>query len=225
MVGPGNTSRLPNKRLRRQGVGLTRSITHIFFDLGNILVGLHAGPKLRALAKNSGQDLTAFCEKIWSHERAHDYERGRHSCDEYFTLLAEDLDLSHAQPELREAFCDIFHPLPDRVAVARQLASRYPLGLISNTCASHIRHLESTCDFFPLFSPRIYSHEVGARKPHPDIYAKALAEAGAKAESSLFIDDLAENLETPSRLGWKTIHLPPKSDLAAALTKAGVPLP
>lgn len=224
MVGPGSTSRLPNKRLRRQGVGLSRSITHIFFDLGNILVGLHAGEKLRALAKQSGQDLTTFCEKIWSHERAHDYERGRHSCDEYFTLLAGDLDLSHAQPELREAFCDIFHPLPDRVAVARQLASRYPLGLISNTCASHIRHLESTYDFFPLFSPRIYSHEVGARKPHPAIYAKALAEAGAKAESSLFIDDLAENLETPSRLGWKTIHLPPKSDLAAALTKAGVPL-
>lgn len=203
---------------------MSRSITHIFFDLGNILVGLHAGEKLRALAKQSGQDLTTFCEKIWSHERAHDYERGRHSCDEYFTLLAGDLDLSHAQPELREAFCDIFHPLPDRVAVARQLASRYPLGLISNTCASHIRHLESTYDFFPLFSPRIYSHEVGARKPHPDIYAKALAESGAKAECSLFIDDLAENLETPSRLGWKTIHLPPKSDLAAALTKAGVPL-
>ncbi|MFM8653148.1 MAG: HAD-IA family hydrolase, partial [Verrucomicrobiota bacterium] len=126
---------------------------------------------------------------------------------------------------LREAFCDIFHPLPERVTVARQLAARYPLGLISNTCASHIRHLESTYDFFPLFSPRIYSHEVGTRKPHPDIYAKALAVAGTKAENSLFIDDLAENLETPSRLGWKTIHLPPKSDLAAALARAGVSLP
>jgi putative hydrolase of the HAD superfamily len=201
---------------------LSQSITHIFFDLGNILVGLHAGEKLRALAKQSGQDLTNFCEKIWSHERAHDYERGRHTCDEYFSLLAEDLDLAHAQPDLREAFCDIFHPLPGRVAVARRLAARYPLGLISNTCASHIRHLEASYDFFPLFSPRIYSHEVGARKPHPEIYEKALEAAGAKPESSLFIDDLAENLETPARLGWKTIHLPPKTDLAAALRTAGI---
>ena len=174
------------------------------------------------MAKQSGQDLTSFCEKIWSHERAHDYERGRHSCDEYFSLLAEELDLAHAEPELREAFCDIFHPLPDRVAVARALARHYRLGLISNTCASHIRHLESRYDFFPLFSPRIYSHEVGARKPHPDIYAKALALAEAKAETSLFIDDLAENLETPSRLGWKTIHLPPKSDLSLALSQIGI---
>jgi putative hydrolase of the HAD superfamily len=201
---------------------LSQSITHIFFDLGNILVGLHAGEKLRALAKQSGQDLTNFCEKIWSHERAHDYERGRHTCDEYFSLLAEDLDLAHAQPDLREAFCDIFHPLPGRVAVARRLAARYPLGLISNTCASHIRHLEASYDFFPLFSPRIYSHQVGARKPHPEIYEKALEAAGAKPESSLFIDDLAENLETPARLGWKTIHLPPKTDLAAALRTAGI---
>ena len=201
---------------------MSQPITHIFFDLGNILVGLHAGEKLKALARQSGQDLTAFCEKIWSHERAHDYERGRHSCDEYFALLAEDLDLAHAQPELREAYCDIFYPLPERVAIARQLTSRYPLGLISNTCASHIRHLEASSDFFHLFQPRIYSHEVGARKPHPDIYARALAAAGAQAESSLFIDDLAENLETPARLGWKTLHLPPKTDLAAALAKVGI---
>ncbi len=204
---------------------MSQPITHIFFDLGNILVGLRAGQKLRELAKKSGQDLTVFCEKIWSHERAHDYERGRHSCDEYFTLLAEELDLSHAQPELREAFCDIFHPLPERVAVARRLAEKYPLGLISNTCAAHIRHLESAYDFFPLFHPRIYSHEVGSRKPHPDIYARALSAAGAKAESSLFIDDLAENLETPARQGWKTVHLPPRSDLAAALRQSGIELP
>ena len=197
-------------------------VTHVFFDLGNILVGLRAGEKLRTLAKTSGQDLTSFCERIWSHERAHDYERGRHTCDEYFSLLAEDLDLGHAQPALREAFCDIFYPLPERVAVAQKLARRYPLGLISNTCASHIRHLEAEYDFFPLFQPRIYSHEVSSRKPHPEIYEKALAAAGAKAESSLFIDDLAENLETPSRLGWKTIHLPPKADLVTALAKAGI---
>ena len=69
---------------------MNQCITHIFFDLGNILVGLHAGKKLRALAKKSGQDLAPFCEKIWSHERAHDYERGSHSCDEYFSLLAEN---------------------------------------------------------------------------------------------------------------------------------------
>jgi putative hydrolase of the HAD superfamily len=196
---------------------MIRPITHIFFDLGNVLVGLRSGEKLKALARRKGESVEAFCEKIWSHERAHDYERGSHTCDEYFALLAKDLDLAHAQQELQEAFCDIFYPLPERVDLARQLAKQYPLALISNTCASHIRHLESTFDFFPLFNHRIYSHEVGCRKPHPDIYKKALKEAGAIPETSLFIDDLAENLETPAKSGWRTLHLPPGADLKKEL--------
>ena len=196
---------------------MTRPITHIFFDLGNVLVGLRSGEKLKALAQRKGESVEVFCNKIWSHERAHDYERGSHTCDEYFALLAEDLDLAHAQEELQEAFCDIFYPLPERVAVAGQLAKQYPLALISNTCASHIRHLESTFDFFPLFNHRIYSHEVGCRKPHPDIYKKALKDAGAIPETSLFIDDLAENLETPAKAGWRTLHLPPGTDLEKEL--------
>ncbi|HBZ85512.1 MAG TPA: hypothetical protein DEO44_07245, partial [Verrucomicrobia subdivision 6 bacterium] len=169
---------------------MIRPITHLFFDLGNVLVGLRSGEKLKSLARRKGESVKTFCEKIWSHERAHDYERGQHTWDEYFALLAEDLDLTHTRQELQEAFCDIFFPLPERVAVARQLAQHYPLSLISNTCASHIQHLEATCDFFPLFQHRIYSHEVGCRKPHPDIYQKALQEAGAIPETSLFIDDL-----------------------------------
>ena len=196
---------------------MIRPITHIFFDLGNVLVGLRSGEKLKALAQRKGESVEAFCNKIWSHERAHDYERGSHTCDEYFALLAEDLDLAHAQEELQEAFCDIFYPLPERVALAGQLAKQYPLALISNTCASHIRHLESTFDFFPLFQHRIYSHMVGCRKPHPDIYKKALKDTGAIPETSLFIDDLAENLETPAKAGWKTIHLPPGANLSTAL--------
>jgi HAD superfamily hydrolase (TIGR01509 family) len=196
---------------------MSRRITHLFFDLGNVLVGLRSGEKLKALARQAGQSVDVFCDKIWSHERAHDYERGRHTCGEYFALLAEDLNLAHAQQELQEAFCDIFYPLPERVALARRLSKQYPLALISNTCASHIQHLEGTCDFFPLFKHRIYSHQAGCRKPHPDIYEKALRATGAKAESSLFIDDLAENLETPRKSGWSTLHLPPGTDLEKEL--------
>jgi len=197
-------------------------VTHIFFDLGNILVGLRSGTKLKTLANRSGQTVEAFCEKIWSHERAHDYERGRYSCEEYFDYLARELDLSHAVEELREAFCDIFHPLPERVALAHALAKQYPVALISNTCAAHIRYLEATFDFFPLFHPRIYSHEVGSRKPHPRIYEIALEKSGAQPAQSLFIDDLSENLTTPSEMGWHTLHLPPGGDLAPSLRQFGI---
>jgi FMN phosphatase YigB (HAD superfamily) len=44
-----------------------------------------------------------------------------------------------------------------------------------------------------------------------------LKEAGATPETSLFIDDLAENLETPAKAGWRTLHLPPGTDLEKEL--------
>ena len=200
----------------------TLPVTHIFFDLGNILVGLRSGEKLKTLAASSGHTVDAFCERIWSHERAHDYERGQYSCDEYFDHLAKELNLEHAMDDLREAFCDIFHPLPERVALARGLAKRYPMALISNTCAAHIQHLEANFDFFSIFHPRIYSHEVGSRKPHPKIYEAAIRKSGALPEQSLFIDDLSENLTTPARMGWQTLHLPPGTDLESALGSFGV---
>jgi HAD superfamily hydrolase (TIGR01509 family) len=196
---------------------MSRRVTHLFFDLGNVLVGLRSGEKLKALAERTGQNVEAFCEKIWSHKRAHDYERGVVSCDEYFRFLAADLHLAQARQKLQEAFCDIFYPLPERVALVRQLALHYPLAIISNTCASHIQYLETHYDFFPLFQHRVYSHQAGCRKPHPDIYKKALMEVGAHPETSLFIDDLAENLETPRKSGWQTLHLPPGTDLEKEL--------
>ena len=52
---------------------MTRPITHLFFDLGNVLVGLRSGEKLKSLARRKGESVKTFCEKIWSHERAHDY--------------------------------------------------------------------------------------------------------------------------------------------------------
>ena len=123
---------------------MIRPITHLFFDLGNVLVGLRSGEKLKALAQRKGESVEAFCEKIWSHERAHDYERGRHTCDEYFALLAEDLDLAHAQQELQDAFCDIFYPLPERVALATSTCETVP------TCPD-LEHLR-----LPYPTPRIH---------------------------------------------------------------------
>ena len=52
----------------------------------------------------------------------------------------------------------------------------------------------------------IYSFEVGSRKPEPEIYHKALDVANAKAENSLFIDDLIENIEIARSMDINTIH-------------------
>ena len=50
---------------------------------------------------------------------------------------------------------------------------------------------------------------MGMRKPNPEIYIRALNDAGILAEETLFIDDMAANTEAAKNLGMRVLHLEP----------------
>ena len=50
-----------------------------------------------------------------------------------------------------------------------------------------------------------YSHEMDSRKPEKEIYLKMIADAGIRAEESLFIDDRQDNLDTAAEVGLQTM--------------------
>jgi putative hydrolase of the HAD superfamily len=56
-----------------------------------------------------------------------------------------------------------------------------------------------------LFDAVIDSSEVGMRKPDPRIYELALAEIGAAAERSVFLDDYEGNVRAAERVGLRGI--------------------
>jgi len=55
-----------------------------------------------------------------------------------------------------------------------------------------------------LFEKTYYSHFVGLRKPDSAFFEKVLNENGLVAEETLFIDDIAANLEPAKALGIQT---------------------
>ena len=52
-----------------------------------------------------------------------------------------------------------------------------------------------------------YSHEVGMRKPEPEIYKHVLQDAGLMASETIFLDDNVENLDAAKLLGIQTKHI------------------
>jgi FMN phosphatase YigB (HAD superfamily) len=54
-------------------------------------------------------------------------------------------------------------------------------------------------------------------KTPPRYLRKSATGSRSKSGKLLFIDDLAENLETPRKSGWRTLHLPPGTDLEKEL--------
>lgn len=85
----------------------------------------------------------------------------------------------------------------------RGLARYYRLGLISNTNALHFSFLERQYSLLRAFSFRILSHQVGAAKPAPAIYAAAEAAAGCAPEAIFYLDDIPAFVEAARRRSWR----------------------
>jgi glucose-1-phosphatase len=97
--------------------------------------------------------------------------------------------------------------------ILAELKKKYRTFLLSNINPIHygyiMDYLEKEFGFEGndhLFEKTYYSHFVGLRKPDSAFFEKVLNENGLKAEETLFIDDIAANLEPAKALGIQT-HL------------------
>jgi putative hydrolase of the HAD superfamily len=98
-----------------------------------------------------------------------------------------------------------------------KLKKRYSLYLLSNTNILHHEQFNSilfnqlqVTSLDSYFTKAYYSHQTGMRKPDNKIYEFVLNDAGIKAERTLFIDDLPENIATAQMLGFQTRLLLPE---------------
>lgn len=57
-----------------------------------------------------------------------------------------------------------------------------------------------------MFDAIVISGEVGMRKPEPEIFAHVLDRLGVRAEETVFVDDLAHNVEAAAGLGIIGVH-------------------
>jgi len=193
-------------------------ISAVCFDLGKVLLHFDWQLMLDRVAKKSPLPPAKIAQLLKDDPQVIVYEAGGITSAKFFAHLKKLLLYKGTAKELREAFAEIFTPMPEHIALAGLLAPHYPLAIISNTNEAHILHAEETYSFFSLFHARIYSHEVRAMKPDPAIYKRALAALGGiDPLEALFIDDLETNILGAVKLGWQTIHLRPGVDLREAL--------
>ena len=89
-----------------------------------------------------------------------------------------------------------------------ELNKKYRTFLLSNINPIHynyiMNYLQDEFGFESndhLFEKTYYSHLIGIRKPDKAIFEKVLSENGLIAEETLFIDDIAANLEPAKQLG------------------------
>ena len=82
---------------------------------------------------------------------------------------------------------------------------------------------ESRCRFLgDYFDALVLSHQVGLRKPRPEMFAHALQLARCRAEECLLIDDLPANVAGAKACGWQGIVYRGAEELRRELAEHGV---
>jgi len=131
---------------------------------------------------------------------------------EFFNIL--NLSTSDG---LYDSFIEVYYkPITDQLTlidgaedVLRYFKERnFKIGLVSNTIFPERFHLSELKRFglYSYLDNHLFSSEVGVRKPHPQIFLKALSELNVKPSQAVFVGDrLIEDVGGAQKVGMKGI--------------------
>jgi FMN phosphatase YigB (HAD superfamily) len=203
-------------------------IRTIIFDIGRVLVRVNVAKAKTGLAKG----LPLSPEELWSaierDPRWQDWQEGRMSPHDWYLNLTSRLGVTMNFEQFTEVWNSALDPEPIHPnSLFEGLAKEYRLGLLSNTDPLHVSRLESGYEFMSCFPPatRTYSCTVGASKPDPVIFQHALKACRAKAEESVYIDDIGAYVDAARRLGMQGIQFQSAGQFREELAGLGVAVP
>jgi glucose-1-phosphatase len=162
----------------------------VYFDLGNVLIFFNMDKMFNQLSQCTKIPVTALRQGYLEDKILQKYETGRMSSEEFYRLLQSKSSFSFSFHEMMAAMADMFTPNTELWPVVEELKKQGArLVLISNTNECHFNFAYSHFPVLHLFDSFILSYEVGACKPEPLIFKKALLEAEGR---TFYTDDVPD---------------------------------
>ncbi len=197
-------------------------IDAVVFDLGNVLIAVDERRAMERMAARTGKTRQQIGEYIRGTPHEHELALGKLSKKQFFHTVATDLGFDGPYDEFALIWSEVFTPIEPMIALAESLKTRVPRLLLSNTNAIHMDYIFEHYAFLHDFDAHVLSHEVGMLKPDAAIYRYTLEKYGLAGERTVFLDDLATNVEGARRVGMQAIHFQNPDQARAELTKLGV---
>lgn len=191
------------------------------FDIGNVLVDFEFQALLQAFGVQSEDGRFPFTERDIEMRDA--VETGKISDAEWVAYLNAAKGLNWSPDDLVALWQNLFSWHDEgRKLYDFAVESNARVFTLSNIARHHIDAIERNwAGFFDGADGLLLSYKIGVRKPHPDIYCRALAELGGKPGDIFFIDDLAENIEAAESAGMQGIQFTPENygEIRAAMER------
>ena len=179
-------------------------IEAVIFDIGNVLVPFSWQLAEQQIRSRIGKDTEeARNEFVLLKERL---EVGQVSRDVFLRSAIRILDFRGGTDEFAAIWNSIFSPNEELEEFIVRLKESLPLYLLSNTSELHLTYLEERFQVLEHFVDGVYSFRVQCAKPDRKIFEIAAKQFGVTPSRTLFVDDLAPNIESAAVYGFQTIR-------------------
>ena len=191
-----------------------KGIKSIIFDLGGVIYAVDYHKTINGFKALGIDRFEEVYAKAGQSDLFNDFEEGKISRAIFVERIKNLSRKNMTSSQIVNAWNGMLLGfMPDAIACLKRLSSSYRLFLLSNTNEIHIQEIESRVgtvffsDFCSLFENVYLSHELGLRKPHPEVFKHILNQQGLKANETFFIDDSIQHVEGAIKAGLQAHHL------------------
>lgn len=206
--------------------------TNIVFDFGAVLFTWQPHQLVQSLFPAEASTPAAarkLAADIFHHGDWQAFDAGTLELPSVITRTAQRLNLPHqALHGLMSRIPEHLAPIPETVALLARLHQRRErhgdirLYFLSNMPEPYARVLEQRHDFLAWFDGGVFSGDVKLVKPQPEIFQLLQNRYALDPARTVFIDDLAANVQAARDHGWSGIHFESAAQLEPHL-KAHTP--
>lgn len=191
------------------------TVKNIIFDFGGVIHDIRYENVAEAFARHGVQNLSDYYGKERQTAEMDLFEKGLITPAQYRDYVRTLAGLPLSDDDIDDITNAILLDVPrERADLLRRLRQHYKVLLFSNTnqinyeCFTMRLQAKLGYDFFrECFDAAYFSHQIHCRKPAPEGFALILKQQQLQPDETLFIDDIAANLDGARALGIHTYHL------------------
>jgi putative hydrolase of the HAD superfamily len=198
----------------------TEKIDAIIFDLGGVIINLDYNRTSQAFEELGLSNFKEVYSQFAQNSLFDDFETGKISAPHFINKLLPILPKSTSPNQVVAAWNAMILDFPkQKIALLSELKNKYRVFLLSNTNEIHMVKVKrewKKVSEYPMedyFETIFLSHEMGMRKPDPEIFSTVCEREGLNPAKTLFIDDSPQHIEGAKSVGLNTIHLINPEDL------------
>jgi putative hydrolase of the HAD superfamily len=199
------------------------AIKAVIFDLGRVIVPFDFNRGYARLEPLCGIPAVEIPGRIAPTRLVERFESGGIEPRDFVREFSKHLNLDTSYENFCEIWSSIFLPhtlVPE--SMIEGIARNYRLVLLSNTNAIHFEMIRENYPILRHFHSLVLSYEVGAMKPLPLIYRRAIEAAGCLPEECFFTDDMPAYVEGARAQGIDAVRFVSAVQIETELRKRGV---